>query len=362
MSSRLPFGSWDWPVGGHRAGVVHRCPGERPELARSTQSVAMHDLPTLLGPTRTASEDVLAREASPRSVQRWLSCGRLVRVFPGWVTLPEWAADWTVLAHAATGYTGGVLSHTSALAAHGLVDRPGIRLDVTVPVLDRLRSSRRLRIHRSRRAYRLTMTRGFAATTVARALVDTWGDAHRGRQPSRSTSLARDSVLRATRERLVSVADVEAELPAVPHLPGLTSLRALLADAGAGSHSHLEIIGLRALRAAGLPPPHLQYEIPLGYGMLHVDAAWPEIKLAVEFDGATYHANRDAWQRDLRRDAALAALGWVVLRFSYADITERPAFCGAQVAATYRQRCLDVPPTAIPETRTARAGTSWPGS
>ena len=187
------------------------------------------------------------------------------------------------------------------------------------------------------------MTGGLAATTVARALVDTWGDAHRGGRSPRYVTLARDCVLRAVRERMVTVADVEAELPAVRRLPGLTSLHELLAAAGAGSHSHLEILGLCALRAAGLPPPQLQYAIALGYRTLHVDAAWPEVKLAVEFDGATYHANRDEWQSDLRRDAALAALGWVVLRFSYVDMSERPASCAAQIAAPYRQRCLDVP-------------------
>jgi very-short-patch-repair endonuclease len=318
----------------------------------------VHDLSALLGPTRIASEAVLAREASSRSLQRWLASGRLVRVHPGWVTLPEWLTDWTVRAHAATSYTGGVLSHTSALTAHGLVDRPGFRLDVTVPLHHRLRSGRRLRIHRSPRPGGLNLTGGLAATTVSRALVDTWGDAHRGRQSDRYITLARDSVLRATRERRVAVTDVEAELPAVPHLPGLTSLRELLANVRDGSHSHLEIIGLRALRAAGLPAPHLQYEIALGYGTLHVDAAWPEVELAVEFDGASYHANPDDWQRDLRRDAALAALGWLVLRFSYVDMTERPAFCAAQVAAAYRERRRDVPPPAISRSGTAVPGTS----
>jgi very-short-patch-repair endonuclease len=215
-----------------------------------------------------------------------------------------------------------------------------------------------LRIHRSRRPCGLNLTGGLAATPVARALVDTWGDAHRGRQSQRYVSLARDVVLRATRERRVTVTDVEAEFPEVPRLPGLTSLRQLLADVRAGSHSHLEIIGLRALRAAGLPPPQLQYEIALGYGSLHVDAAWPEVKLAVEFDGASYHANPDDWQRDLRRDAALAALGWLVLRFSYVDMTERPAFCGGQVAAAYRQRRHAVPASAIPRPETAASGTS----
>jgi hypothetical protein len=155
------------------------------------------------------------------------------------------------------------------------------------------------------------------------------------------------------------VADIEAELLTVPQLPGLAALRDLLADARAGSQSHLEILGLLALAAAGLPAPQLQYEIPLGYGSLHVDAAWPEVKLAVEFDGAAYHSGRDDWQRDLRRDAALAALGWIVLRFSYVDVTERPAFCGAQVAAAYRQR-RGVPQAAVPPSVTAPTGTSRP--
>lgn len=320
----------------------------------------MHDLIALLGPIRTTPEDFLARETSARSVERWLSSGRLVRLHPGWVTLPEWAGDWTVRAHAATGYTGGLLSHTSALVVHGIVDRPRLRLDVTVRNHDRLRSSSRLRIHRSRRPGGVTVARGLGATSLPRALVDTWGDAHRGRRSHRYVSLARDCVLRATRERLVTVPDVEAELPAVPRLPGLASLREMLGDVAAGSQSHLEIIGLRALAAAGLPPPVQQYGIALGHRTLHLDAAWPEIRLAVEFDGASYHAERDAWQRDLRRDAALAALGWLVLRFSYADITERTAFCAAQVAAVYRQRCRDVLGSAIPGVGMAARGTSWP--
>jgi hypothetical protein len=320
----------------------------------------VHDLIDLLGPTRMTSEAVLSREASPRSVGRWLASGRLVRLHPGWVTLPELAGDWTVRAHAATSYTGGTLSHASALSAHDVIDREGFRLDVTVPVLDRLRSTDRLRIHRTRRPCGITITRGLAATSVARALVDTWGDAHRDRRSRRYVDLARNAVLRATRERRVTVPDVEVELAAVPRLPGLAPLRELLGDARAGSQSHLEILGLRALTAAGLPPPRLQYGISLPYGALHVDAAWPEVKLAVEFDGAAFHADRVAWQRDLRRDAALAALGWIVLRFSWADVTERPAYCGAQVAATYAQRRLDVPQAAIPTVGMAGSGTPWP--
>lgn len=79
----------------------------------------------------------------------------------------------------------------------------------------------------------------------------------------------------------------------------------------------------------------------------------------MEFDGAAYHAGRDDWQRDLRRDAALAALGWVVLRFSWTDVTERPAFCGAQVVAAYHRRCLDVPQAAVQLPGMAAGRTTW---
>jgi hypothetical protein len=155
----------------------------------------------------------------------------------------------------------------------------------------------------------------------------------------------------------VTVPQLEAELARVPRLPGRAALLELIDDVRAGVRSYLEGLGFRAFTAAGLPPPQLQYEIPLGYRSLHVDAAWPEVKLAVEFDGAAFHSGKDDWQRDLRRDAALAAAGWVVLRFSWTDVTERPRFCAAQVAAAYRQRRIDVPQGAVRAPGMAAPGT-----
>jgi hypothetical protein len=302
----------------------------------------MHDLSALLGPTGTASTAALGRDVAPRTIRRWLAAGRLVRLHPGWVTLPELAEDWTVRAHAATGYTGGVLSHMSALAVHGLVDTEVTRLDVTVPVVHRIESSRWLRVHRSRRPCAVLPARGLPATDVARSLVDTWGEAHCVRAMRGYDGVARDAVLRATRERRVTPTELAAELPAVPRLPGRAALVELLGLAAAGVQSHLEILGFRALAdVPGLPRPQLQYRLVLPDGPIRIDAAWPEAKLAVEFDGAAFHGDPRARQRDLRRDAALAALGWLVLRFTYADITERPGRCAAQVLAVYRQRRID---------------------
>ncbi|WP_346622581.1 hypothetical protein [Blastococcus montanus] len=147
----------------------------------------MHDLLPLLGPTRTASVAAVSASASARSVGRWLATGRLVQLHPGWVTTPEFAEDWTVRAYAATGYVRGPLSHMSALAVHGVVDNRVTRLDVTVAGERRLRSSRWLRVHRSRIPTAVVRVRGLPATTLARSLIDTWGDAHRARAMRAST-------------------------------------------------------------------------------------------------------------------------------------------------------------------------------
>jgi predicted transcriptional regulator of viral defense system len=112
--------------------------------------VPVHDLRPLLGPARTISTTGLARRTGPRSVGRWIADGTLVRLHPGWVTVPELAEDWTVRAHAATGYAGGPLSHKSALAVHGVVDQEVTRLNVTVLGDRRVRTSRWLRVHRTR--------------------------------------------------------------------------------------------------------------------------------------------------------------------------------------------------------------------
>jgi hypothetical protein len=306
--------------------------------------VPVHDVVSLLGPARTASVAALSAATSPRSVGRWISSGRLVRLHPGWVTAPEFAEDWTVRAHAATRYTGGPLSHITALAVHGIIDNQVTRLDVTVTGDRRLRTSRWLRIHRAQVRPLVVVAGSLPATTPARALVDTWGDAHRARALRGFDSVAREACLRATRERLVRPADLTAELALRPELPGRASLVDLVALIAGGCQSELEIFGVRhVLAIPGLPPCRQQHRLLLPEGPVFLDAAWPEAKLGIELDGAAFHGSREARERDLRRDAALAALGWLVLRFSYRQLTRHPDRCRAQIAATYRSR-LSVAP------------------
>jgi len=58
-----------------------------------------------------------------------------------------------------------------------------------------------------------------------------------------------------------------------------------------------------------------------------IDIALLDAQVAIEADGSYWHSLPHAVERDIRRDADLAARGWLVLRFSEADIRESPSNC-----------------------------------
>jgi hypothetical protein len=92
-----------------------------------------------------------------------------------------------------------------------------------------------------------------------------------------------------------------------------------LADAAAESPMETRLrVGLVR---AGLPAPHVQYRILDEYSFVlaRVDLAYPDAKLALEYDGST-HFNRRRADADRQRDAILAGHGWQTLRLGAEDI------------------------------------------
>ncbi len=55
------------------------------------------------------------------------------------------------------------------------------------------------------------------------------------------------------------------------------------------------------------------------------DALFPDERVIVELDGAEFHLDRDAFESDRDRDAALLAAGYVTVRITWERLTERPA-------------------------------------
>ena len=62
---------------------------------------------------------------------------------------------------------------------------------------------------------------------------------------------------------------------------------------------------------------------PLGW-IGTVDFAWPDRRIVVEVDGAAFHDSVTDREHDERRDRALEAAGWIVLRLSWNDVMKRP--------------------------------------
>jgi hypothetical protein len=71
---------------------------------------------------------------------------------------------------------------------------------------------------------------------------------------------------------------------------------------------------------AGFPPPTVQYRVLNRDGALvyRLDLAWPEIRIALEYDGHEAHVGRRA--QDAARDADLARRGWLTVRATVDDL------------------------------------------
>lgn len=108
----------------------------------------------------------------------------------------------------------------------------------------------------------------------------------------------------------------------------------------AQSGLELDVIDLAA--RAGLPPPARQYPVRLLSGeIIHLDLAWPDVRLAVEPGHSWWHGGDLGQRRDQARDRACSAVGWMVVRFDE-DVRREPAAAARELAATYRQRSSEL--------------------
>lgn len=82
---------------------------------------------------------------------------------------------------------------------------------------------------------------------------------------------------------------------------------------------------------AGLEPVP-QHEVDVGPFVVHVDLAFPLVRLAVEYEGA-HHFEGDQIASDDERYAALRCAGWTVIRLSAADLHDLDAVV-ARIEAT----------------------------
>lgn len=261
------------------------------------------------------------------AVGRRAGTGQLHRVFRG-VYLPGHAALAPLARESAALLAIGddaILSHESAAVAWGIIEDYAGDVHVTV-VGRKLRSRAGLRVHRASVAPPVRRRHGLRVTSPAQTLLDL--------AASKSPHLE-DAFIEAHGRRLVSASEIDRALKRARGKAGTRALRALIGANKSGFTKSKAERKLRALlRAARLPEPDVNAMV-LGY---MVDCVWPEHRLVVEFDGEGFHGHRRAFETDRRRDAALVAAGYAVIRITWLRLTTTPYAVLAEVAAALARR------------------------
>ncbi len=135
-------------------------------------------------------------------------------------------------------------------------------------------------------------------------------------------ALPRDDAVVAA-DRLIRVAGIDlVALRNRAAVPGAAPprVRAVCALADGLAESPPETRVRLLLRGGGLPTPVAQYEIRHGgLFVARVDFAWPEVKVALEYDGA-WHGETGQFARDRRRLNRMQEAGWRVVFVTAADL------------------------------------------
>ena len=134
-------------------------------------------------------------------------------------------------------------------------------------------------------------------------------------------------------------ADVLSLRERYPRAWGSGRLDRVVALADPAAESAMETRLRLLLVLGGLPAPRVQYLVVNdGVQLGRVDLAYPDAAVAIEYDG---EGHRETFQADRRRDVAMAAAGWTVLRFTSPDVLTTPDRTLDQVRAVLARRAAE---------------------
>jgi very-short-patch-repair endonuclease len=286
------------------------------------RSYAVDDLTCAQHGLITTEQAVAA--LGPSRKARWVAEGRLISVQPSVFRMAGAPETWHQNLLAAQLTVQGVVSHRSAAELWGLMQPAGY-IEVSAPAATN-RSIRPPAI-----AHRIGDLRpglavdreGLKVTDAVRTIVDLglvmpWFLVHRAMARGIASKVFELSQIRVLRDAL-----------ARPGRNGTGVVKAIL-DGDllffTKEESELERRLTILSRKRDLPAFCLQYEVwSAGRFVARVDAALPDLKLAIEVDGFEHHSTPAAFQHDRTRQNALVSLGWTVLRFTWNDVVHRPA-------------------------------------
>jgi very-short-patch-repair endonuclease len=248
---------------------------------------------------------------------------RLINVQPRVFRLAGSPDTWHQQLMAASLAVDGIVSHRSAAELWGLIQPAGyVELSVPYAVNRAVRPPAIVHRIKDLRPGLAVRRAGLPVTDAVRTIIDLGLVApewlvHRALARGISNRAFEISQIRALRDALGR-----------PGRNGTGIVRSILEGEVllfTKEESELEKRFTELRRKYRLPTFSLQHEVwSAGRFVARVDAALPDLELAIEVDGFEHHSTVDAFQRDRTRQNALVALGWTVLRFTWHDVVHRP--------------------------------------
>jgi hypothetical protein len=249
-----------------------------------------------------------------------LATGVLAQPWRGVLIHAADALNLPTLAQAALIHVGqpSALSGATSLALHGLSAVTDTEIHLSVPPSKRARSKPGLVVHRAEfQPSDVIEIEGLPAFSLDLALADylcsghdrtafaTVDQAMAGLPPDHCRTL-RENV----RDRLLDRRDRR----------GIHRAQMLLALATGKAESPPESMLRLIVVEAGFPVPEAQFEITAieGHRLYVLDIAWPELRIALEYDGFAAHEERHEY--DAERDTRMAGRGWVTIRATAVDL------------------------------------------
>lgn len=104
-------------------------------------------------------------------------------------------------------------------------------------------------------------------------------------------------------------------------------------DSGMETHVRLLLVG------CGLPEPVCGRDVVVDGGWVaRPDLSWPQVRVAVEYDGGHHRTDAQQWASDIRRRQLLERHGWRVVVLTAADVLRWPEQAVALVTAVLQER------------------------
>lgn len=213
---------------------------------------------------------------------------------------------------------------TTAAWMLGLDFRPDDPVEIAVRVGSGIRLQRGLRVHRGEISTdEVVVVRGLRATSILRTLSDLCV-----RWPAEEALVALDM---AVASGLTDTSALSRHADVTRGRPGARVLRAL-AGLAAPAESPMETRLRWVLIQGGLPQPRVQTDLSDCDGRFvgRADLFYPDTRLVLEYDGDIH---RSRLGDDNRRQNLLINAGFRLLRFTAADVYQRPDVLVAQVRA-----------------------------